>query len=206
MNYYRLILALDDKQLERFVRDWVAQLSDDYYEVRRFGAAGDLGRDVVGFLTSQRHQGAWHNYQCKQYIQRRLPYNEGLIELAKTLYHSDINEFTFPERYFFIAPHGLQRSLEILLDKPNDLRSVLIAKWDDICSKQIIEKQIISLTPALKARIQAYDFGRVSRIDVDQILAHPRVRLVLHQHFGADPGPAPIGTVPDVIASSELVH
>jgi hypothetical protein len=206
IDYFRLILALDDKRLERFVRDWAALKSDDYHEVRRYGAAGDLGRDVVGFLTSKRHQGPWHNYQCKQYVQRRVPYNAGLIELAKTLYHADANDFTFPERYFFVAPHGLQRNLEVLFDKPDEFRSVLIAKWDKVCAKQIVEKQTIPLTQQLRNKISAYDFGCVSRIDIDQMIAYPRAQLALHMHFGADPGPAPIGTAPAVIAPLELQY
>ena len=206
IDYYRLILALNDKDLERFVRDWVALKTDEYYEVRRFGAGGDLGRDVVGFVTSKRHEGPWHNYQCKQYVQRRLPYANGLIELAKTLYHADANGFTFPEQYFFIAPHGLNRRLEILLDKPDQFRSTLIEQWNKGCAKNIVEGKTILLWAELKAKISEYDFGRVSRIDVDTMLSHPHARLVLHQHFGADPGPAPRGVAPPAIASFELQY
>jgi hypothetical protein len=206
IDYFRLILSLDDQHLERFVRDWVALKKNEYHEVHRFGGAGDLGRDVVGFVTNQRHQGPWHNFQCKQYVKRRLPYNEALIEIAKTLYHADANGFTFPEQYLFIAPHGLQRSLELLFDKPIELRDILITKWDKVCAKYIVDKQTIPLTPELKARIAAYDFGRVSRIDINHMLAHPHAKLVLHQHFGADPGPAPVGTAPTAIAPTELKY
>ena len=61
----RLILALTDTQLEEFVRQWATKKSE-YGEVERFTGPGDMGRDVVGFLSSNRHEGAWHNYQCKQ--------------------------------------------------------------------------------------------------------------------------------------------
>ncbi len=206
IDYFRLILSLDDRQLERFVRDWVALKKSEYHEVHRFGGAGDLGRDVVGFVTSQRHEGPWHNFQCKQYVKRRLPYSEALIELAKTLYHADARGFSFPEQYFFIAPHGLQRRLELLLDKPTELRNDLITNWNKLCAKHIVDKKTIPLTPELKSRIAVYDFGRVSRIDINHMLAHPHVNLVLHQHFGADPGPAPVGTAPTAIAPSELKY
>lgn len=205
-DYYRLILALNDKDLERFVRDWVALKTDEYYEVRRLGAGGDLGRDVVGFVTSKRHEGPWHNYQCKQYVQRRLPYANGLIEVAKTLYHADANGFTFPDRYFFVAPHGLNRRLELLLDKPDQFRTTLIEQWDKVCAKSIVEGKTITLEAELKAKISKYDFGRVSRVDIDAVLAYPRVSLVLHRHFGADPGPAPRGVAPRAIAPSELQY
>lgn len=205
-DYDRRILALDDKKLERFVRDWVELKKEDYHEVRRYGGSKDLGRDVVGFATSKRHEGAWHNFQCKQYLQRRLPYAEGLIELAKCFYHADANGFTMPERYFFIAPHGLARRLELLFDKPEHFRRTVLVSWDDVCANHIVAKTTIPLSPQLRSKIEAYDFGCVSRIDIDDILAHPKVRLVLHRHFRADPGPAPVGTAPAAIDPTEIPY
>lgn len=56
-QYRRQILALDDDQLEEFVRQWALKKTE-YAEVERFTGTGDMGRDVVGFLSSQRHEGA----------------------------------------------------------------------------------------------------------------------------------------------------
>jgi len=67
MDYSRDILALNDAELERFVLRWLQVMSNPkYHSTQRFAGAGDMGRDVVGFLTKARHQGPWHNYQCKQ--------------------------------------------------------------------------------------------------------------------------------------------
>ena len=205
-DYFRLILALDDKQLERFVRDWIALKKDEYFEVRGFGGAGDLGRDVVGFVTDKRHEGPWHNYQCKQYVRRQVQYNEALIELAKTFYHADANGFTMPERYAFVAPHGLNRRLESLFDKPDEFRNTLLSTWDATCAKHIIDKKTVPLTAQLRAKIEGYNFGRVTRLDIGDIMAHPRVQLVLHRHFGADPGPAPRGSTPAAIDPAEIPY
>src|SRR3546814_8303608 len=62
----RLIRTMDDSELEDFCRRWVSGRSG-YFEVKRFGQAGDMGHDVVGFCAPQRHEGNWDNYQCKQY-------------------------------------------------------------------------------------------------------------------------------------------
>src|SRR3546814_12043644 len=62
----RLIRTMDDSELEDFCRRWVSGRSG-YFEVKRFGQAGDMGRDVVGFCAPQRHEGNWDNYQCQQY-------------------------------------------------------------------------------------------------------------------------------------------
>jgi len=42
-NYERQILALDDQQLERFVRDWVSEMRSIYVDIQRFTGTGDLG-------------------------------------------------------------------------------------------------------------------------------------------------------------------
>jgi hypothetical protein len=45
-RYDRLLLSLDDTELEEFVRQWVVRISQ-YVEVERFTGTGDMGRDVV---------------------------------------------------------------------------------------------------------------------------------------------------------------
>ena len=144
MGFHRDILALDDEDLERFVRDWIARKASDYVEVQRFSGAGDLGRDIVGFLTDRRHEGPWHNYQCKQYG-RTLATSSALLELGKILYHSDSGEFTPPTAYFFVAPRGMGRDLEKLVFNPSELRSALIDRWDAVCARKIVTGRTIAL-------------------------------------------------------------
>src|SRR5271166_4285394 len=58
MDYSRDILALDDAELERFVLRWLQVMTNPkYHSTQRFAGAGDMGRDVVGFLTKARHEG-----------------------------------------------------------------------------------------------------------------------------------------------------
>lgn len=54
VRYDRPILSMDDEELEQFCRAWVEKKLG-YFEVRRYAGTGDLGLDVVGFLTDQRH-------------------------------------------------------------------------------------------------------------------------------------------------------
>jgi hypothetical protein len=61
MGFHRDILALDDEDLERFVRDWIARKTSDYAEVQRFSGAGDLGRDVVLPIDGMRGLGTTIN-------------------------------------------------------------------------------------------------------------------------------------------------
>ena len=89
MDYTRDILAMDDADLERFVRRWARVMTHPaYYHVERFSGTGDMGRDIVGFLTKHLHQGRWHNYQCKQLGRRSLGADVALLELGKVIYFS----------------------------------------------------------------------------------------------------------------------
>jgi len=143
VDYRRDILALDDTALEEFVRQWTCGLTQ-YHEVERFSGSGDLGRDVVGFLTKQRHEGPWDNYQCKQYGST-LATHIAIAEVGKVLYYSWKGEFTAPSGFFFVAPRGLNRNLKKLVFKPSEFKSTIINEWDKYCAGSIINSTHIAL-------------------------------------------------------------
>lgn len=205
-RYARQILSLSDDGLESFVGDWVARKSTSYVECTRFSGPGDMGRDVVGFLSPARHQGEWHNYQCKQY-RKALPTEDGIREIGKILYYAYQGNFTAPAKYFFVAPKGINRNLENLIFNPAAFRERLISDWDKYCGAgKIVDNHNILLDAGLKAYIDAYDFSKVHRLTLDDILNDPLVRPVLTKWFGADPGPAPKGVVPAEVQISELPY
>ena len=204
-NYDRQILSLKDDELERFVRDWVKRKNETYVECAQFSGAGDLGRDVVGFLSKERHEGDWHNYQCKQYG-KPLPTKNGILEIGKILYHAYHGKFTAPTKYFFIAPRGVNRNLETLIFNPSIFREKIISEWDNHCADKIVANQHITLDGGLKIFIENYDFSSVTRMALDDMLNDPHINPVLTKWFGADPGTAPKGKVPSVIQDSELPY
>jgi intein-encoded DNA endonuclease-like protein len=102
----------------------------------RFSGAGDLGRDVVGFLSEAKHEGAWHNYQCKQYA-KTIGTGQALNEIGKILYYAYLKNFTAPVAYYFVAPRGLNRNLETLIFNPTQFKDKLIDEWDTHCAKKI---------------------------------------------------------------------
>jgi ABC-3C protein len=205
-NYDRQVLSLTDEELERFVRDWVGCKGKSYFECARFSGAGDMGRDVVGFLSTARHEGDWHNYQCKQYG-KTLPTESGIREIGKVLYYAYKQEFTAPAEYFFVTPKGVNRNLEKLIFNPSIFKATLISDWDKYCGNgKIVQNQNVPLDAGLKIFIEAYDFSRVKRMALDDILNDPHVKPVLTKWFGADPGPAPKGKVPATIQIFELPY
>jgi hypothetical protein len=91
IDYAKHIYNLTDDELERFVADWAASKMRAYLGGHeRFSGPGDMGRDVVGYCTIHRFDGAWHNYQCKQ-LKRPLGTSGFFLELGK---------------FFFIAPRA----------------------------------------------------------------------------------------------------
>lgn len=204
IRYDRLILSLTDDELENFVREWTGH-KREYTEIERFTGPGDRGRDVVGFLTNQRHEGPWHNYQCKQYG-RTLQTVVGVREVGKVLYFSHCGEFTAPTAYFFVAPRGVNRNLKRLIANPSQFRSELLEKWTDYCADEITEGKHIELDPGLRATIEAWDFSQIHSISVDVMLDDPASKPVLHSWFGADPGPPPAGQVPGELEAREMPY
>jgi hypothetical protein len=200
----RHILALPADELEKFARQW-ALLKQGYFEVERFSGAGDMGRDVVGYLTKARHEGAWHNYQCKQYG-KAVPLDVGLRELGKILYFAHKDEFTAPTKYFFVAPKGVARTLRTYISKPTELKKALIAHWGEYCAKGITKKATIPLTNELKAFIEAWDFSNVTAISVDAILDDPAGKILMAKKFKEDPAPAPTGIVPADLEAREMPY
>jgi hypothetical protein len=205
IQYDRQLLALDSTKLEQFVREWVDAQSTKYVEVTSFYGPGDLGRDVVGFLSDKRHEGDWHNYQCKQYA-KPLPTSSALLEIGKILYNSLQGEFSVPSAYYFVTPRGVNRNLERLIYNPSQFKSELIQNWDQYCAGAIVEGSSIFLTNAVKEVIDAFRFESIGRIDLSCILNDPAAKPVLYKWFGADPGPAPKGAVPTIISAIEIPY
>lgn len=205
VKFDRLILQMDDTELEQFCRQWVERKSGDYVEVKRFGGAGDKGRDVVGFSSPSRHAGAWDNYQCKQY-RDKLGKGKGLLAVGKVLYWALQGEFTVPRRFIFVAPKGLNSNLLKLINQPDSFRTEIVAGWNLYCAKAIIQNQEIKLEGDMLDIINDYDFSAISYVDVDDLLADPAAKPLLFELFGEDPGDFPKGTVPVDIQAHELAY
>jgi hypothetical protein len=202
IRYDRLILLMDADDLERFCRDWVEKKSG-YHEVRRFAGSGDKGRDVVGFLTDKRHDGAWDNYQCKQYL-RGITLPQALLAIGKVLYWASQGEFTPPNNFYFVAPKALANRLESIIDRPSELKNALINQWDSVCATSITKRVVTPIDDKLKAVINAFDFKNVRAITLDNMMSDPAVKPLLIEKWGADPGKYPAATVPTFVQDTEM--
>ncbi|KAB0673900.1 hypothetical protein F3X86_03995 [Aeromonas veronii] len=203
INYARKILSLRDDELELLVRQWAESQKPRYHLIQRKAGSGDLGRDVVGYYSAQKHEGDWDNYQCKQYG-RTLPTAEGILEIGKILYYAFKGRFTPPKNYFFVAPRGLNKNLDGYISNPSTFKKIIIDEWDKYCKSTLIKNTEVTLTNELRDFIQLYDFTKINVIDLDTIVADRNFRGILVEQFGGDLLPAPEGKVPLEIQDNEV--
>src|SRR3546814_933101 len=86
-----------------------------------------------------------------------------------------------------------------------------ISDWSsDVCSSdlatKIVQKTAIPMSDGLRASIEAFDFGQVKTVDVDELLEDPAVTSLLVEKFGDDPGAYPKAVVPLEVQPEELVY
>ena len=168
------IKLFSDNEWERFVKEWVDSLRDEYDLVERCGGVGDMGRDVIA--TIKDGNGAWDNYQCKHYKESLKP-SDIWTELGKLAYYTLKGEYAYPRRYYFIAPQGAGTKLSNLLKKPQELRAGLFTNWDKECREKITKTEIVECDAAMKAHIESLDFTIFQATPVLRIIeAHAKTR------------------------------
>lgn len=197
------IKLFSDTQWELFVQQWVDSLRDEYELVERCGGAGDMGRDVIATVKSG--DGAWDNYQCKHYCHSLQP-GDIWVELGKLAYYTKRGDYTYPRRYYFIAPRGAGTKLSNLLKKPEELRNELLKQWDARCRVGVTKTEIVECDAAMKAHIGSLDFSIFQVTPLLRIIeAHAKTRWYAGWFGGGLPQrPEPL-TPPIVPANNESV-
>lgn len=206
LDYAKLMYNMSDDDLERFVADWVAAAVGIYIGGHeRFSGAGDRGRDVVGYLSEQRLDGSWHNYQCKQY-KRNLDKGSFLLELGKILLYSAQGHFSLPQRFYFVAPRGVSRTVQTYESTPSMLRKAIVDEWDECCAKRIEKGAEHSLDDRLISVIASFNFSCVEVLDAAKLAKLPQIKPIFVKWFGEDPGPYPLREVPHNIQPEEETY
>ncbi|MEO5330597.1 MAG: hypothetical protein H7839_01130 [Magnetococcus sp. YQC-5] len=195
------IRIYSSKQWEDFIFEWVDSLRQKYSEVNRCGGAGDMGRDVVAFVHNSNE---WDNYQCKHYDQPLMP-SDIWIELGKLMYYSHCGDYTYPRKYYFVAPQGAGTKLSNLLRDTDKLHQGLIDNWDKKCKTKITSTSNVNLSTELKQYINKANFSIFSVLSPLTIIAQHRMTPWYTARFGGDlpERPAPVPPPPD-ITSTEL--
>ncbi|MBG0802875.1 restriction endonuclease [Methylocystis sp. H4A] len=203
------LLELEDDELEQFIEFWAEGLTERGYDtVERIGKANDKGRDVIGFKTTQRHEGAWDLYQCKRKTRgSKLSVAEMLLELGKMFFHHDDGAYrTLPVRYWFVAPRGIVGDAADLINNPSTLKQKLIDEWDNHCAKKITARKTVSLSDQIRSAIDGYDFGRIACLTANVISKAEAFKPAMTRVLGLMPGDAPPGIVPPAVQPDEMEY
>ncbi|WP_085968860.1 ABC-three component system protein [Bradyrhizobium yuanmingense] len=204
-NYAARIRALDDDALERFVTDWAKRRTRDYVETQRWSGTGDMGRDVVGYVTRQRHEGEWDNFQCKQ-LSSRLSEKAAFVELGKIFMHSAAGEYRLPRGYTFVAPKGVVRNVQNFVAHPERFRQAFLDRWNELVAPELVENQVVTLTPGIRDAIERFAFDSVYWLDAAGLAEDEYAIPALVKWFGYDPGAAPPGVTPDLPQDEEAPY
>jgi hypothetical protein len=195
-------------EYEMFIQEWLfGFLKNKYQKVRRSGGAGDKGRDVIAYkkFNINNAELKWDNYQCKHYNRPLMPSNIW-VELGKLCFYTHRQDFTVPNKYFFVAPHGVGSSLGDLLENPEDLKKDLIKNWDKYCKTEITKGQIIELKGRFEQYVKNFDFSIMGYIDPLEIIEqHQQTRYHIPRFGGGLNKARPINIVtPTEITNIEM--
>ena len=193
------------EEWEVFVLEWAHGLKSKYAHVERCGGAGDMGRDVIAY-PDKNNTDVWDNYQCKHYNHPLFP-SDIWIELGKLVYYTYRREFTYPRRYWFVAPQGAGTTLANLLKKPDKLKQKLVQNWDNNCRTKITSTEEISLDADLRNYLDTLDFAIFDYVPVLLLIDEHRATPYHQVRFG---GPLPVRpespSPPATPASQEVTY
>lgn len=202
INHAALLRALPSDQLEEFVDDWLDQRTKLYIEHELWRGTGDMGRDVTGYLTTQRMEGAWDNFQCKQ-LNEKLSEASAFVELGKIFMHAAADAYSLPNSYTFVAPRGVVRRVQHFVAHPKAFQQAIIDQWDEVIASRLVEKSTILLCPQIRHQIKSFNFTKIYWLDATRLVNDPSAMPALVKWFDADPGPWLREVVPSEIQVGE---
>ena len=178
-------------EFEELIEEWVyGYLMQKYEKVKkidkviRLAGAGDKGRDVVAYEKySKDGQELWDNYQCKHYNNPLTP-SEMWVEFGKVCYYTYIGDYTVPQKYYFVSPHGVGTKLFDLLMDPEKLRYGLIENWDKHCLNKISINKI-ELKGPFKLYVEQFDFSIFDSINPGELIHQYQQTIYFPFRFGS---------------------
>lgn len=188
------IRLFSDRQWEEFVLEWATSLTD-YQRVDRCGGSGDMGRDVIAICSHDTN--VWDNYQCKHYKDPLTP-SDIWVELGKLSYYTFTGAYTYPRRYYFVAPLGAGTKLSTYFSDSSKLKSDLFNNWEKHCQHAITSTGEVPLDGPLRRHIESLNFSIFSALPpltlIDQ---HSKTKWHAYR-FGGGLPLRPAVTVPPV--------
>ncbi len=199
------VRIMSPAQWEDFVLEWAHSLEARYVSVERCAGAGDMGRDVVGYVGEE-PDSPWDNFQCKHYDHMLTP-GDIWVELGKLCYYTYIGAYSIPRVYTFVAPRGAGNKLSRLLRDPESLRRGLLTQWDSHCRRGILSSQEIPLEDSLRGYIETFDFSQIRAASPLTIIEQHRATPWHAARFGGGLGVRPpVPSPPAYPAPNEAIY
>lgn len=199
------IMHFSHEQWEQFIEDACVERrigSRRYAQVKRLGNAGDAGRDVEARLTPQLTDSQWDLFQGKHYDHRLTP-GDAFPELAKFFVNLDAGVFPAPRVYYFCSPQNAGPDLHDLFAAPTTFKQRFLSDWKD--GKTGLKDWKSKLTPAIEARVNAFDFGRIRECLVRDLVSwHANNEPKHFAFFGIEPERGPDPRMPAIPTSEEF--
>lgn len=198
----RRVELFSPDEWEEFTEEWASSLETSYKRVARFAGAGDMGLDVVGFISDETFSGGWDNYQCKHYEHSLAP-NDIWVEIGKIIYYSFAGEFPPPRKYYFVASKGVGTKLGRLLANPEKLKEEARINWTKHCETEISSSFVARREGGLLSYFEEFDFSIFSSKSlVDLIREHSTTPFHAVRFGGGLPTrPVPSGPPQDIAPS-----
>lgn len=198
------IRIFSNGQWEDVVLEWADSLRDLYGTVERCGGSGDMGRDIIAF--DKENPSIWDNYQCKHYKSALAP-SDIWVELGKLVYYTFNNEYTYPRKYFFVAPQGAGTTLSNLLRDAGKLKTKLIENWDKHCKSGITSTAVVELDATLRAYLDGLDFSIFEAVPPLRIIdQHAKTRWYATRFGGGLPARPKMVEPPATVATHEVTY
>ena len=195
--------TFDEDTWEDITLELVHHWKSQYQKVVRCGGGGDLGRDVIAYNPN----GVWENFQCKYYA-KPITLNDAIKEIGKLIYYSYTEEYSIPEKYYFVSPNGVTTHLLGKLMDSEKLKEELIERWDKQCRTKITTKVNIELDEKLLSFINSSInfklFDHIPPLDIIELHSQTNYHVI---RFGASTHkrPTPIAP-PKMLEVSELTY
>ena len=74
----KIIELMSPEEWEEFRKEWLDTKKEQYFKIEKYGGSGDMGRDVVAYITDPKENTEsyeWECYQCKHYDKALMPSN-----------------------------------------------------------------------------------------------------------------------------------
>ncbi|MEN4046253.1 ABC-three component system protein [Sulfurimonas sp. NWX367] len=193
------LISADDWEI--FTEEWLDLKTSTYIKTERLAGAGDMGRDIVAYITDPRNNPQnyqWDCYQCKHYDHPLRP-SDIWMEFGKIIYYTFKSKYPIPAKYYFIAPQGIGTSLNKLLQDPSNLKDELKKNWDKYCKTKITDTEEVLLGDELLNYFESFNFsifdGIVPKVIISEYKNHEKYLV----RFGGSLPPRPIVDIPSKI-------